>query len=126
VVLLLSRGKRGVNEIFRNDVLTSMLHLVQWRHDPKTNLGNTSQRYWDAAISNCLLLFSTLVWRPEEELASAKLDLKALAATSLMLSRAGKAPRRAVALKTVLSRLAEGEDASAAVPAQRILDRLFS
>ena len=103
-----------------------MLHLVQWRHDPKTNLGSTSKKHWDAAISNCLLLFSTLVWRPEEELESAGLDLKTLANTSLMLARAGKAPRRAVALKAVLTQLAEGEaDASASVPAQRILDRLF-
>jgi len=126
VVLLLGRGKQCVNDVYRMDVLTSMLHLTQWRYDPKTALGNTNPFYWDASVYNSLLLFSTLVWRPEEELISSKIDLKMLSNTSLMLARAGKAPRKALSVKAVLTKLADGTDASAAaVPAQRILDRIY-
>lgn len=125
LALLLVRGKSFADAIYTKDLLTSFIHLVQWRHDPKTSLGDTNQRSWDAAVSNSLLLTSTLVWRPEAVIESNGMSLKDLAGTSLMLARPGKAPRKAIDFKTVLSRLASGQDATVAISAQRILDRLF-
>ena len=125
-VLLLARGKDYVNEVFGQELLISMVHLLQWRHDPKTSLGNTNKRFWNASVSNCLILLSSLIWRPEEELAGAGLDIKSLAGTTLMLARAGKAPRRAIDLKSVLDRLVDGTDDVSAVPAQHLRDLLFA
>ena len=102
-----------------------LVNFVQWRQDPKTSIGNTNQRFWDASISNALLLLSFILWRPEESLARAGIDLRALAGTSLMLARPGKAPRKAIDVKSALTSIINGADAGAAVAAQRVLDRLF-
>jgi len=125
MTLLLARGKAFSAEIYTQDLLTSFIHLLQWRYDPKTSLGNTDQLAWDAAVSNCLLLLSILLWRPENVLESESISLKALASTSLMLARPGKAPRKAIDLKSALKNLAGGQDAAAALSAQRIINRLF-
>ena len=52
--------------------------------------------------------------------------MQALAGTTLMLARPGKAPRKAIDVQSALKRIAEGpDDAGAAVAAQRVIDRLF-
>ena len=124
-VLLLARGKSFVDTIFTKDLIVMLVNLVQWRQDPKTSIGNTNQRYWDASISNSLLLLSFILWRPDESLVRAGIDLRALAGTSLMLARPGKAPRKAIDVKSALTSIINGSDAGAAVAAQRVLDRLF-
>jgi len=124
-ILLLARGKSFVDEIFSKDLMASLVHLIQWHQDPKTNVGNTNQRFWDASVTNCLLLLSSTLWRPDESLAKAGIDLPSLAGTALMLARPGKAPRKAIDLKSALTRIVAGTDAGAAVAAQRVLDRLF-
>lgn len=137
--LLLVRGKDFSDEIFNKEFITSFIHLTQWRYDPKTSLGNTNQRCWDAAVSNCLLLLSTIVWKPESVvIAKNGITLKALAcggSNPLMLARPGKATRKAIDFKVVLERLAapppaaaaanNNNDAAVALSAQRIIDRLF-
>jgi hypothetical protein len=124
--LLLFRGKGFVDKVFTKEMLTSLMHMIQWRHDPKTTLGNTDACSWDASVLNCLVLLSSLLWRPDETLAAAGIDLQALAQTTLMLARPGKAPRKAIDVKSALARIADGPDASAGLAAQRVLDRLFS
>ncbi|GKY98814.1 hypothetical protein MPSEU_000837500 [Mayamaea pseudoterrestris] len=123
--LQLIRGKGYSSEIFNQQLLTSMLHLAQWRHDPKTSLGSTSQKHWDASIANCLALVASSLWRPNDVLDAAGIDLKALTDVQLMLARPGKAPRKAMDLQTMLSRLISGPDALLSVSAERILARLF-
>jgi FYVE zinc finger/WW domain len=125
IALILVRGKDFMDDVFTQDIMTSFFHLVQWRQDPKTTVDKAEEKPWDAAIGNCLLLLSLLVWRPDELLTKAKIDLKALAETSLMLARPGKAPRKAIDLKSALLRIADGTDASASLSASRIMDRLF-
>ena len=66
-----------------------------------------------------------LLWRSDKILRKANIDLKALAFTSLMVARAGKAPRKAVDLKSALTKISDGNDASAGLSAKRILDRIF-
>jgi len=122
--LLLARGK-DLDGIYSQDLLISMLHLLQWRHDPKTSLGSTNLVAWDAAITNCLLILSFMLWRPEEVLVRESIDLNALASTTLMLARPGKAPRKAIDLRSALGRIREGQDSAARVAAERITDRLF-
>jgi len=124
-VLLLARGKSFVDEVFTKDVTGLLVNFVQWKLDPKTSVGTTNQRYWDASLSNCLLLLSSALWRPDERLAKAGIDVRALAGTTLMLARPGKAPRKAIDVKSALTRVVDGADAGAAVAAQRIIDRLF-
>jgi hypothetical protein len=124
-VLLLVRGKDFIDDIFTQEVLTSFVHLLLWRLDPKTSLGNTDKRSWDASISNCLTILSCLIWRPDVVLSEKKINLEALAGTTLMLARPGKAPRKAIDFKSALARLIDGPDSSAALAAHRILVRLF-
>lgn len=125
MILLLARGKEFADEIFTQDLLTSFIHLLQWRYDPKTSIGTTSGRSWDAATATSLLLLSTVIWRPEQALSGAGVSLTTLASTTLMLARPGKAPRKAIDLKAVLVRLSDGPDATLAMAAQRVMDRLF-
>ena len=123
--LLLARGKIFVDAIYTKDLLVMVVNFVQWRQDPKTSIGNTNQRFWDASISNALLLLSFILWRPDESLAQAGIDLRALAGNTLMLARPGKAPRKAIDVKSAMASIVNGPDAGAAVAAQRVLDRLF-
>ena len=115
-----------MNSVFTQEVLGSFLNLVQWRRDPKTSVGEKKdERMWDAAISNCLLILSLILWRPDDILREAKVDLKALASSTLMVARPGKAPRKAIDLKAALVKVTNSNDASASLSAQRVLDRLF-
>jgi hypothetical protein len=123
--LLAFRGKDFANKIFTNDVVTSLLHMVQWRYDPKTVHSSTEMPIWEASVSNCLLLLSSLLWRPDETLAANGIDLQALASTMLMLARPGKAPRQAIDVKSALNCAIEGNDASSALAGKRVLCRLY-
>jgi hypothetical protein len=68
-------------------------------------------RFWDASVANCLLLLSTLLWRPDETLIAAGIELSPLAGTTLMRARPGKAPRKAIDPMSALSRVVDGSDA---------------
>ena len=125
-VLLSFRGTAFANDIFTTDIVTALFHMVQWRYDPKTVLNDSESSTWTASVANCLLLLSSLLWRPDDTLAANKIDLKALANTTLMLARPGKAPRKAIDVKSALSCAINGADSAAAVAAQRIVCRLFN
>ena len=154
MALLMVRGKEFMDSIFTQEVLVSFLNLIQWRMDPKTTpTASTSAdkkspqstesaqqaeddaTNWDAAVSNCLLILSLLLWRPDGILKQAQIDLRALASTTLMVARPGKAPRKALDVKSALTKLTQQpqqgsnknnrKDASAALSAQRILNRIF-
>jgi hypothetical protein len=123
--LLQIKGKEFTDDIFTQELMTSLIHLVQWRRDPKTSLGTPNERAWDASVANCLLLLSMALWRPDEILKKTGIDLKALSQTALMLARSGKAPRKAIDFRSALSRIIESGDAPSNVAAQRVIDRLF-
>ena len=123
--LLLVRGKDFMDDVFTQELLTSFMNIIQWRHDPKTSLDKADEKAWNAAISNSLLILSLVLWRPDEILTQANLNLTELASTSLMLARPGKAPRKAIDLKSALTRITESPDSAASLAASRILDRLF-
>ena len=125
MTLVLVRGKSFMSDVFTQEVMISFIHLTQWRLDPKTTLGNTTPQAWDAAISNCLLLLATLIHVPDQSLSEAGIDLEGLSQTTLMLARPGKAPRRAIDIKSALLQLSQSKDSSSALPAKKVLNRLF-
>lgn len=125
LALLLFRGKDFVDEVFSGELLGAMVHLLQWHQDPKTNFGTTNKKVWDASVATCTCLLSTIVWRPDEVLASSGIKLDALAGSVLMLARPGKAPRKAIDVKSALKALAGSADAATSVAAQRLYSRLF-
>merc|ERR1712157_688001 len=126
VALLFVRGKPFVDKILNLEQLTLLINLVQWRYDPKTTLEKTDVRTWNASISNCLLLLSALICRPDAVLGSAGIKLETLASTTLMMARPGKAPRKAIDLKSALNRIMEKEEEAIAVPAHTIMERLYA
>ena len=127
--LILCRGKVFADvSVFTQDLLTSIVHLVQWRCDPKTSVGKTDPRSWDGAVFQSLMLLSFAIWRPDAVLDANGIKLTELASTTLMLARPGKAPRKAIDFQSALERMvAKEEDGAAALglTAQRILDRLY-
>ena len=124
--LLSFRGKPFANDIFSADIITGLVHMVQWRYDPKTILNDPDVRMWTASVANCLLLLSSLVWRPDDVLTANKISLQSLSNTTLMLARPGKAPRKAIDVKSALSCAINGPDSASALAAQRIVCRLFN
>jgi len=124
VALHFVKGKSFVDKIMNFDLLTSLINLVQWRYDPKTTIEKTDVPTWNASISNCLLLLSALICRPNAVLGSAGIKLETLASTTLMMARPGKAPRKAIDLKSALNRIMEKEEAIA-IPAHTIMERLY-
>lgn len=124
-ILLVIRGKEFVDSVFSQSVLTALCHLIQWRHDPKTILGKSGERFWDACVSNCLIMLSSLLSRPEEILKRAGVNVPALISTPLMLARPGKAPRRAIDLQATLQLIVQRPDATASVAATLLLENIF-
>jgi hypothetical protein len=118
-------GREFVAKVFTSDVVTALLHMVQWRYDPKTVLTASEKQIWDASVVNCLLLLSSLLWKPDEVLIASGINLEALANTTLMLARPGKAPRKAIDVKSALNCAIGGSDAGSAVAGTRVLCRLF-
>ena len=114
-----------MDDVFTQELLKSFMNIIQWRHDPKTSLDKADEQAWNASISNCLLILSLVLWRPDEILSKANLNLTELASTPLMLARPGKAPRKAIDLKSALTKITESSDSAASLAASRILDRLF-
>lgn len=125
-ILLSFRGQAFTNDIFSADIVTAFVHMVQWRYDPKTILNDSDSRTWTASVANCLMLLSSLLWRPDDVLAANKIDLISLSNTTLMLARPGKAPRKAIDVKSALSCAINGTDSASAIAAQRVLCRLFN
>jgi hypothetical protein len=125
-IMLLFRGKIFGNDVFSTDIVTALVHMIQWRYDPKTILNDPDSQMWTASVTNCALLLSSLLWRPEEVLMANKIDLHALSNTQLMLARPGKAPRKAIDVKSALSAAIDGTDSAMAVTAQRVFCRLFN
>jgi hypothetical protein len=103
--LIAFRGKDFVNKIYTKDVVTSLLHMVQWRYDPGTVHSSTEMPVWEASVANSLLLLLSLLWRPDETLVANRIDLHALASTMLM----------------ALNCAIEGNDASSALAGKRVL-----
>jgi hypothetical protein len=118
-------GRDFFNKVFTSDVVTALLHMVQWRYDPKTLLSASEKQIWDASVANCLLLLSSILWKPDELLYANGINLEALANTTLMLARPGKAPRKAIDVKSALNCAIGGSDAGSAVAGTRVLCRLF-
>ena len=64
--------------------------------------------------------------RADEIISAGGIKVKALIDTPLMLVRPGKAPRKAIDLKSALLRIVDGSNPTSAVAASRLLDHLFS
>jgi len=60
LVLLLLRGKDVLGDTILRQVLTALVHFIQWRHDPKTCL-TIDIALWNAAVNHSLqLLYLTI------------------------------------------------------------------
>lgn len=123
LLLLRSVGNKDAqNLLFTSDLLTSMIQLTQWRSDPKLRTEEQEQLQWDATITHCLQIIAFVFRRTEESLQQAGIVPATLARTVFMISRPGKAPRKAIDFKTALRRIVdERTNLAAVVAAQRIL-----
>jgi hypothetical protein len=126
LLMLRSVGNKDVQDlIFTSDLLTSMIQLTQWRYDPKVRSKEQDHLQWDAAVGQCLQVVAFAFRGTEERLEQAGLVPIALVKTVLMISRPGKAPRKAIDFKSALRRVTdEGTDGAASAAAQRILGYL--
>lgn len=126
LTLFVIRGKTFADEIFTHELIAACVNLIQWRLDPKTTIGNVDQNGWDGCVTHCLILITILLCRPLHSLKSSGIDLEVLTSTPLMLTRTGKAPRKAIDLRSALELIVSGSDAAAALSAMRLLGILFS
>lgn len=115
-ILFVARGKTFVDEVFTTEVVTCLAQMIQWRKDPKTTLASDTEDTWDAAVENCLTILSLVVWRPDD-----RVEINKIASSDLMLVRPGKAPRKAIDLKSALERFS----GSSAITAKRVTARLY-
>lgn len=121
LMLLSARGKDSTDAAFTGQLMTSLIHMVQWRYDPKTKLDVSDAPLWSASVTNCLQILSLTLMTTEERLVQAGIMNKSeLANTPLMVARPGKAPRKAIDLVSALDKAAQGSDAAASVAAQTV------
>lgn len=123
LLLLRSVGNKDVQDLlFTKDLLTSMIHLVQWRCDSKSRAEVPDPLHWDAAICHCLQIIAFVFQGTEDSLKERDVSPTSLARTVLMMARPGKAPRKATDFITSLRRIIdEGTNTATIVAAQRIL-----
>ena len=96
LLMLRAVGNKDVqNLIFTSELLTSMIQLTQWRYDPKLRSQEQEPLQWDAAVSQCLQVVAFAFCSTEETLQQSGLVPSTLVRTVLMISRPGKAPRKA-------------------------------
>jgi hypothetical protein len=123
LLFLRSVGKKDVQDLlFTKDLLTSMIHMVQWRCDSKSRAEVPDPLHWDAAICHCLQIIAFMFQGTEDSLKERDVSPNTLARTVLMMARPGKAPRKATDFITALRRIIdEGTNTATIVAAQRIL-----
>jgi hypothetical protein len=121
--LLRSVGNKDVQDLlFNKDLLTSMIHVIQWRYDSKSRAEVLDPLYWDATICHCLQIIAFVFQGTEDSLKKANISPTTLAGTVLMMARPGKVPQKATDVITELKRIIdEGTNIAAVVAAQRIL-----
>jgi len=126
LLMLRAVGNKDVQCLFfTSDLMTSMIQVTQWRYDPKLRSEEQDRLQWDAAVCHCLQIIAFVFRGTEESLKQASVVPPALSRTVLMISRPGKAPRKAIDFKTALRRIIdEGTNATGVVAAQRILNSL--
>ena len=123
-ILLLARGKDATESIFTAQLMTSFVHMVQWRYDPKTKIEGPDASLWKASVTQSLQILSMTLTTTEERLTQLGIKKSDLTGTVLMVARPGKAPRKAIDLPSALSKAAAGEDAACGMAAQAVKDQL--
>jgi hypothetical protein len=101
-LLLLSNGKESVQECFDRTVIATLANMVQWRYDPKTEVKDNQVCYWDASTTQALQIISLRVRKGEMLLWAAGTSLRDLKNSVYMVSRPGRAPRKAIDLSSAL------------------------
>lgn len=123
LLLLFARGKVSIDEVLTKQLLSCCVHVVQWRYDPKTKMDNElSKVNWDCAVTHNLQILALTLQTIEEE---SCVNLTELSKTVLMLARPGKAPRKAIDVKSALKRVIDNGDAAAKISAQIVFELLF-
>lgn len=120
LMLLSARGKDSVDAAFTGQLMTSLIHMVQWRYDPKTKLDDSDASLWGASVTNCLQILSLTLLTTDDRLVQAGIKKSELTGTPLMVARPGKAPRKAIDLLSALDKAAQGTDAAASIAAQTL------
>lgn len=123
-ILLLARGKDATESIFTAQLMTSFVHMIQWRFDPKTKIDGPDASLWKASVTQSLQILSMTLTTTEERLAQLGIKKSDLAGTILMVARPGKAPRKAIDLPSALSKAAVGEDAACGMAANAVKAQL--
>jgi len=119
-VLMLARGKDSTESVFVGPLLTSLVHLIQWRYDPKTKFDGPDEYLWKASVTQSLQILSMTLTTTEERLVDLNVKKSDLSSTVLMVARAGKAPRKAIDLPAALTKAAAGDDAACSVAAKSV------
>lgn len=124
MMLLAARGKDSANPAFTGQLMTSLIHMIQWRYDPKTKLDEKDASLWIASVSNCMQILSLTLMTTEQHLVQAGIKKTELTSTTLMVARPGKAPRKAIDLISALQKAAQGTDPVSSIAAQTVKDQL--
>mmetsp|Transcript_62300 Transcript_62300/g.94080 ORF Transcript_62300/g.94080 Transcript_62300/m.94080 type:complete len:2134 (+) Transcript_62300:145-6546(+) len=120
-LLLLSNGKESVQECFDWNVITTLVNVVQWRYDPKTEVKESQICYWDAATTQALQIISLRIKNGELLLrAPSVTSLSDLKSCVYMVSRAGRAPRKAIDLCSALGLIVKSGDPASKLAALSI------
>lgn len=119
-LLLLSNGKESVQECFDLKLLLTLVNIVQWRYDPKTEVKQDQVCYWDAATTQALQILSTKTRKSESALKASGIKLNDLKHSVYMVSRPGRAPRKAIDLPSALKLVVKTGDPATKLAAMSV------
>lgn len=111
--------------VFSHAVVSSFLSVIQWFYDPKTVIEKEVTKRWRSVADLTLSALSACLMRPDSQLNADGVDLSNLANNTVMLTRAGKAPRKAIDVHSVLDAIIAGKMEGNAIAAERLVNRLF-
>jgi hypothetical protein len=124
-LLLLAVGKEATKDVFSSELVTSMIRLVEWRCDPKAGSEEKDNLDWDASMCHRLQILAFIFTSTRERLDKAGIRPTELSKTVLMMTRPGRAPRKAIDFGSALGKIVEdARDATSCIAARRILSRL--
>lgn len=124
LMLLVARGKDSATAAFSEQLMASLVHMIQWRYDPKTKLDDAEAARWSASVTNCMQIIALTLMTTEERLVQVGIKKSELSGTVLMVARPGKAPRKAIDLMSALEKATHGNDAAASIAAQTLKSQL--
>jgi hypothetical protein len=123
-IMMMASCKEHLEQCFDSTLVTSLVKTIQWRYDPKTVISQEELCHWDATTTQSLQILARILWRDEGKLQKSGLSTRGLTETVLMVSRPGKAPRKAIDFPSALSVVEKHGEAAAVLAAKRVMKSL--